>query len=402
MVRGSRQLIASWPLTARVLGLQAGMGLVGLSGEPHAVCGFSSLAAWAACLTVLLCLQWLHSTPSQCGRLRRWRPLTLTLHAVCTFLPMAVWQAEWPGMAGFLAGTASATLGRTPGWVAFGATTVTSWAAALATEPHALDAFVALAATVTIGLVVHGALRDVRLTARLRADMLAMDRRARQEEGERIARELHDRFTNPLTAVTLKSEMTRRALPAAQERTRRQLGDIASLTREVLTELRATAGGYRELSLRDELEYARRLLTDTGIDVSVWNDVPAPDRAAAEVLAIAVREGVANMLRHSDATRCSIQVRQLFDGGTLLTIGNDGIRPADSPALSSGAGLHNLSLRATSIGGTAQATVLPKGWFTLTVTCPAPLTERLMAMRAAATRLPGPGAPHPDAYERRA
>ncbi|GAA0329774.1 sensor histidine kinase [Streptomyces blastmyceticus] len=395
-------MIASWPLTARILGLQAGLGLVGLAGEPHAACSFPSLATWAVCLTVLLGLQWLHSTPSHCARLRKWKPMTLALHAVCTFLPMAVWEAEWPGMAGFLAGTAANTLGRRSGWAAFAATAVCSWVMARVVEPHALDSWVALATTVTIGLVVRGALRDVRLTARIRADILAMDRRARQEECERIARELHDRFTNPLTAVTLKSEMTRRALPEEQERTRRQLQDIASLTREVLTELRATAGGYRDLSLRDELEYARRLLTDTGIEVAVWNDVPAPDRAAAEVLAIAVREGVANMLRHSDATRCSIQVRQLYDGGTLLTMGNDGIRPADSEAASTGAGLHNLSLRATSIGGTARATVLPKGWFTLTVTCPAPLTERLTAMRAAATRLPGPGAPRPDAYERRA
>ncbi|RLV08833.1 hypothetical protein CTZ27_08795 [Streptomyces griseocarneus] len=395
-------MIASWPLTVRVLGLQAGLGLVRLDGEPHGTSSLTSLGTWALCLVVLLAFQWVHSTPSLCGRLRKWRPLSLGLYAVCTFLPMFLWKAEWPGMAGFLAGTTAAGLTPRPGWAAFVLTAACSWATAQATEPHERDAWIALAATVVIGLVVRGALRDVRLTARVRAEILAMDRRARQEECERIGRELHDRFTNPLTAVTLKSETTRRSLPTQQERTRRQLRDIANLTREVLTELRATAGGYRKLSLRDELEYARRLLADTGVDVKVWNDVPVPDQAAAEVLAIAVREGVANVLRHSDASRCSIQVRQLFDGGTLLTIGNDGIRADGPEAIADGTGLRNLSLRAAGIGGTAQGTLLHKGWFTLTVTCPAPLTDRLQAMRAAATRLPGPAAPRPDEYERRA
>jgi two-component system sensor histidine kinase DesK len=53
---------------------------------------------------------------------------------------------------------------------------------------------------------------------------------------------------------------------------------------------------------------AAALLSAAGIDVRVDAAVPALAPGAEPVLAWAVREGVTNVLRHSDASMCAITI----------------------------------------------------------------------------------------------
>ncbi|MEU7578571.1 histidine kinase [Streptomyces sp. NPDC041068] len=382
MERNARLRDLAWPSGAVIPGLQCGLGLIGLCyGESPALSGWPDSCRWLLCLAGLLALQWVHGSPALDGFVRKWGAATLALQAVLTFVPALVWHVSWPGTAGFLAGSVVTLLGRRwLGWAAFGTVAAGSWASEQSAVPRGPHPWITASVTVVIGLVVHVVMDGLRRSAQRRAELLALERRARQEEREEIARELHDRFASPLTAVTLKCETVARTLSREPECARRQLRDVVRLGRETLAELRATARGYRDLSVRDELEYARLLLTDAGVAVVLNNEAPPPDRDAAEVLAIAVREGVANLLRHSDATCCRIQLRQLHDGSTVLTMGNDGVRRDGAGDPREGAGLRNLSLRTASIGGRCRVAVSHTGWFTLTVMCPTLPGDRQRAL----------------------
>ena len=76
---------------------------------------------------------------------------------------------------------------------------------------------------------------------------------------------------------------------------------------------------------------------------------------ADTVLATVLREAVTNVLRHSRATRCTIEVTQL-DGVVRLSLVNDGVDPAyRDPSPHSGSGLGNLRARIESVGGRLES-----------------------------------------------
>lgn len=140
------------------------------------------------------------------------------------------------------------------------------------------------------------------------------------QERLRFANELHDVQGHTLLAIKLKAELARRSLERAPEVARAELADIERLVAEASAQTREIANGYRPVVLATELANAERLLTAAGINTRI--DTPPADAGTWESLFGAVtREGVSNILRHSDATNVSIR----FTPNTL-TIVNDGAR----------------------------------------------------------------------------
>jgi two-component system sensor histidine kinase DesK len=87
------------------------------------------------------------------------------------------------------------------------------------------------------------------------------------------------------------------------------------------------------------------------------------------VLAWAVREGVTNLLRHSDARTCSI-VARCHEGSARLEIVNDGVRSKDVEATGEGSGLAGLTERARTVSGLVSANCTDDGRFKILVTIP--------------------------------
>ena len=123
------------------------------------------------------------------------------------------------------------------------------------------------------------------------------------------------------------------------------------------------------MSLRTEVDGAAALLGAAGIDTRLDMDLdlallPPP---VEEVLAWTVREGVTNVLRHSQARRCSITAGSR-DGHLWLEMLNDGApRPADGE---SGSGLVGLTERAKALSGSLSSDHTPDGRFQLLVQIP--------------------------------
>ena len=84
-----------------------------------------------------------------------------------------------------------------------------------------------------------------------------------------------------------------------------------------------------------------------------------------------VREAVTNVIRHSGARRCDIQVS--YDGTRArarLTVVDDG-RPAAGATPNAGSGLAGLAERVASHGGTIEAGPRADGGFAVAVSAPA-------------------------------
>lgn len=179
-------------------------------------------------------------------------------------------------------------------------------------------------------------------------------RLAVMEERERLSRDLHDLLGQALAAITLKSEVARGLMTEDQARCAQELAEIEHLGRTTLREVRRTVAGYRQPTLENEVDGARQLLEAAGITASIE---PLPDklpRSLDAVLAWTVREGITNVIRHSQARHCLLRFPQKRTalGAEIL---NDGIAEAGPPSLDQGNGLAGLRTRVRELGGTLEA-----------------------------------------------
>jgi two-component system, NarL family, sensor histidine kinase DesK len=216
------------------------------------------------------------------------------------------------------------------------------------------------------GAGLYGAARLVRTVDELYDARAELAQVAVGRERLRISRDLHDLLGASLSAVSLKGDLALQLLSSDPPAARSEIESLTGVARDALRDVRAITRDERDASFRDEIEGAAALLAAAGIDSSINADLPNPSPAAATVLAWAVREGVTNVLRHSEAGTCSITARQQ-NGSVRLEIVNDG---ADTP-VGEGNGLTGLAERARAVSGSARAERTDDGRFRLLVEVPA-------------------------------
>lgn len=207
------------------------------------------------------------------------------------------------------------------------------------------------------GFAMTGVRELIRTTIALREARATVAHLAANEERLRLARDLHDLLGHSLSVITLKSELAGRMLPDHPDRAARQVADIEQVSRQALVDVREAVTGYRRLRLAGELGGARVALRAAGIvpelpGADALGEVPEDAESA---LAWALREAVTNVVRHSGARRCTVEVarRHTRDGQVLeLSVEDNG--PGGS-ATGHGNGLRGLRERLAAVGGTLEA-----------------------------------------------
>ncbi|MFC9082532.1 sensor histidine kinase [Streptomyces sp. NPDC057062] len=208
-----------------------------------------------------------------------------------------------------------------------------------------------------IGYAMTGVGQLIRTTIELRKARATVAQLAANEERLRLARDLHDLLGHSLSLITLKSELAGRMLPGHPDKAAQQVADIEQVSRQALVDVREAVTGYRRPRLAAELAGAQVALTAAGVTAQV----PAePDLAGVpedngSALAWALREAVTNVVRHSGAERCTVEVlrRQTLDGPVLeLCVEDNG---SGGSGRAPGNGLTGLTERLEKVGGTLEA-----------------------------------------------
>jgi two-component system sensor histidine kinase DesK len=207
------------------------------------------------------------------------------------------------------------------------------------------------------GFSMTGVREIIRTSVELREARATVAQLAANEERLRLARDLHDLLGHSLSLITLKSELAGRMLPDHPEKAARQVADIEQVSRQALVDVREAVTGYRRPRLAAELAGARAALPAAVVTAEVpaepdLTDVPEDSETA---LAWALREAVTNVVRHSGATRCTIELlhRQTLDGPVLeLSVEDNG---SGGSGQGPGNGLTGLTERLQKAGGTLEA-----------------------------------------------
>lgn len=173
---------------------------------------------------------------------------------------------------------------------------------------------------------------------------------ARIAERERISRDLHDLLGHTLSLIAIKAELAGRLLERDTAASAKEIKDIESTARHALAEVRSAVTGFRQTGFVQELAQARAALAAADVTLDAEVQAFAMPATAENVLALALREAVTNILRHARATRCLVSVRQ--EGGQIVChIRDNGRAPVDRAALECGNGLRGMRERVAAAGG---------------------------------------------------
>lgn len=227
-----------------------------------------------------------------------------------------------------------------------------------------------------VGVIVHFFGQAVRVNQELRLARREIARLAVSEERLRFARDLHDLLGHTLSLIALKSELAGQLIAEDPTRAQREVGEVEAAARTALQEVREAVAGYREATLRGELEHAHELLAAAGIECVVRDEAGALPPPIETLLGWVLREGITNMIRHSRARHCLVALTR-SDGGVRMSLTDDGrgsahASPASdiSGAPSHGNGLRGIAERVAAHDGRCEFGAADDQGFRLTVTVP--------------------------------
>lgn len=210
----------------------------------------------------------------------------------------------------------------------------------------------------SIVVTVIVAVPNIHVAAQRRADCqlrLAQEEvthMAKVAERERIARDLHDVLGHTLSVVVLKSELAAKLIDRDVARARQEMNEVEQIARDALADVRQAIRGYRARGLAEEFAQARATLETAGIRVEcdTANASSLAGRlspAQETVLALAVREAVTNVVRHSHAESCQIRLERAA-GHYRLQVADDGSGGFEQE----GNGLRGMRERVEALKGT--------------------------------------------------
>jgi signal transduction histidine kinase len=205
------------------------------------------------------------------------------------------------------------------------------------------------------------------LTAQLREAQAGLAERARAEERNRIARELHDVIAHTLTVSLLHVSSARLAVEHGLDDAARSLAEAERLGRESLDEVRRAVGmlhedgdggGTAPLPGAGDLPALIERYQAAGADATFTVDGDTARLPATTGLAVyrILQEALTNAIKHASGSHTAVH----------LAVGADEVRLAvdSSGHAGSGTGLGLLTMRerAESLGGTCAAGPGGQGW----------------------------------------
>ncbi|MFD5232825.1 sensor histidine kinase [Streptomyces qaidamensis] len=331
--------------------------------------GMTRLLICTACILAVFTVQFLIAVSGA----QLWRPgqkaTALLAQTLLTYVPLMWFGLNWGSMEGPLAASILVLLPPLYGWLLFSVVLVITPLHALAAGAAWDAACYYTVSALLSGLVIYGLARLTDLVSEVHATRQELARMAVGQERLRFARDLHDLLGYSLSAIVLKGTLAHRVAVAHPEQARDEVIELVDVARQALADVRLVASSYRTLSLFSEARSATSVLRASDVEMEVDVACGPLHPEIDTFLATVLREGVTNMLRHSEVRFCTITATR--DGETvLLSVVNDGVRADRQGTGHPGSGLDNLRDRCAAVGGELEVAVRDNGLFELKVRTP--------------------------------
>lgn len=234
-------------------------------------------------------------------------------------------------------------------------------------EPSPTSAVQNSAAVLVASVVAAGIVHYARFIRELRELRAVLAEMAVDEDRVRMAGELHDLLGQTLASIRLKTEVALALFDRDRDRAMSEVEATILIASEAREEIGDVVAARRSLDLGAELSAAVALIELTGAHCDLRLGISEIDEVTGDALAWIVREAATNVVRHSAARNCLIELDDK-DGRVGLLIRNDGRRET---VRGEGSGLPGLRQRVDRLHGDLTAHETGPDGFELRVSLPA-------------------------------
>ncbi|WP_078546603.1 sensor histidine kinase [Litchfieldia alkalitelluris] len=177
----------------------------------------------------------------------------------------------------------------------------------------------------------------------------------KQEERQRIARDLHDTLGQKLSLIGLKSDLARKLISKDPDQARNEMKDVQQTARTALSEVRKMVSQMRGIRIKEELVLVEQILKAAHIDYQIDNEFNSKNSSLylENILSMCLKEAITNVVKHSKASHCEITISQSLNS-TCITVFDNGIGINDDRVYSKGNGLIGIKERLEFVNGTLE------------------------------------------------
>lgn len=177
----------------------------------------------------------------------------------------------------------------------------------------------------------------------------------KQEERQRIARDLHDTLGQKLSLIGLKSDLARKLVYNDPEKARSELKDVQETSRTALNEVRKMVANMRGIRLKDELNRVKEILKAAQITFISKTDNPLTNLSllTENILSMCLKEAVTNVVKHSGATTCYVSFEKT-QSESIIKVKDDGTSLVTEEDFNKGSGLRGMRERLEFVNGSLE------------------------------------------------
>lgn len=207
---------------------------------------------------------------------------------------------------------------------------------------------------VTLPFVVRMYRKSLVINQELKVANEEITRLIKNEERQRISRDLHDSVGHTLSLITLKSELMERLIRDNPEEAIEEAKAIQDISRSVLLQIRKLISDMQAVDIEEELKHAEEVFDWAKISFhyEVRFEIDEVSPITRNILGMCLRECITNVLKHSGAKNCTVALRanagkyvlSVEDNGRGFTLNNNELQDF-------GNGLHGMKERLLLIGG---------------------------------------------------
>lgn len=194
---------------------------------------------------------------------------------------------------------------------------------------------------------------------KLEGELESANKRIRElvklEERQRIARDLHDTLGQKLSLIGLKSDLAAKLLARHPQQAQQELQEIRQTARIALKEVREMVTEMRGTRLVDEVFRIRQIFHAAGIAFTLDGDPDLRHTSlmTENVLSMCLKEAVTNIVKHSNATCCSICI-QPSRTDLVVSVKDNGVGVSEEYDFARGNGLRGMKERLEFVNGSME------------------------------------------------
>ncbi|MDI4643975.1 sensor histidine kinase [Cohnella hashimotonis] len=175
------------------------------------------------------------------------------------------------------------------------------------------------------------------------------------EERQRIARDLHDTLGQKLALIGLKSDLVAKLIRKNPDRAEAEIDDVRHTARNVLKELRELVTQMRGTHVEDEIYRLRQILVAADIEFTLTGDPKLANTSLLNenVACMCLKEAVTNIVKHSGATACAIEIEQTA-AELRIRVRDNGVGLGTGASFHRGNGLRGMKERLEFVNGSLE------------------------------------------------